>query len=159
MAKKDEPQSITIGINLVSSRQCLARCYYAKSSTCNCVCGGVNHGIENPVEELQQTDLFTDDLAYPRSQTINEFLANKTRVRSRELDFGVWWRDGRNYPTYRVSWIVDTGEVYALDQTEQRVEILGKVATEAEVERKLDGWAGICGLMQSLQWVRDKLAT
>lgn len=159
MAKHDEPQSITIGVNLVSSRHCLARCYYAKSGTCNCVCGGVNHGIERPIEDLQQTGLFTADLAYPRSQTIKEFFADKTRMRSREVDFGVWWRDGRNYPTYRVSWIADTGEVYALDQTEQRVELLGKVATEAEVEQKLDGWGGICGLMQSLQWVRDRLTT
>lgn len=157
MAKHNEPKSITIGINLVSSRQCLARCYYAKSASCNCVCGGVNHGIERPVEDLQQTGLFTSDLAYPRSQTIKEFFADKRRMRSRELDFGVWWRDGRNYPTYRVSWIADTGEVYALDQTEQRVELLGKAGTEADIEQKLDGWAGICGLMQSLQWVRDKI--
>jgi hypothetical protein len=152
-----EPQTISIGINLVSSRKCLARCYNAKGGSCNCVCGGVNHGIERPIEAPLQQSIFDAALTGPRSLTKDEFYRNEDRKRSRELDYGVWWRDGRNYPTYRVTWVANTGEVYAIDQQEIRIELLGKVPTESEVERLLDGWSGICGLMNSLQWVREQV--
>lgn len=158
MPSKKEPTPITIGVNLVERRQCNTRCYYAKSSECSCVCDGQNHGIEREVDEPEQTSMFNANLEGPRSMTKEDFYKDEARKRSRELDFGVWWRDGRNYPVYRVTWVEATGEVYAIDQHEDRIEILGKVQTEAAIEKVMDGWSGVCGLMNSLQWVRNRVA-
>lgn len=85
------------------------------------------------------------------------------RMRSRELDFGVWWWDGQ--PTlsnqYRVTWIADTGEVYAsrFDYAVQgeRYRVLGTIPTEEEVERVLQGWAEECGKPESLRWVESRV--
>lgn len=86
----------------------------------------------------------------------------KKRYFSRELDFGVQWRDGYMYPTFRVTWVEATGEVYAVrlinDEREQPIEILGIVDSEAKVEEYLKGWADKCTGLNSLDWVRNILA-
>lgn len=96
----------------------------------------------------------------------------KKRERSPELDFGVHWRDGRNWPTYRVSWIQDTGEVYAYENNSGKIEILGTVKSDItldelhkagknyrdlRVEQLLKDWADHCGEINGLQWVRNQL--
>lgn len=86
-----------------------------------------------------------------------EFYKNETRKKSRELDFGVWWRDGRDWPTYRVTWVADTGEVVAVNNNTEDYQILGKIRTEELVEEQLKGWAEICGNRDSLDWVRRQL--
>jgi hypothetical protein len=66
------------------------------------------------------------------------------------------------WPTSRVTWIENTGEVYAIplsnDVTEQKIEILGIVPTEEKIEEYLKGWADKCTGMNSLDWVRNILA-
>lgn len=97
--------------------------------------------------------------------TKEQFFANSERERSPELDFGVWWRDGASYSTFRVSFIVFTGEIYAVNQQESEYEILGTLEvgmmTEEQAkqlaEDKLKGWADVCGQTNSLSWVRSKL--
>lgn len=71
-----------------------------------------------------------------------EWIEEETRRRSGELDFGVWWRVGeQDYPRWRVSWIDDTGELYAREAGTDRYVILGTYETEEEVEHRMDGWA------------------
>lgn len=144
-----------IKVALKNKRTCLERCYNAKSSKCSCICAGVNHGIEVEANGPQQQSIQANGTL--RFITREEFYKNALRERSPELDFGVWWRDGYNHPLYRVSWLEATGEIYAIDQSENRVEILGRARTRGDIEQKLEGWAKVCGLMNSLQWVRSKL--
>ncbi len=151
----EQPETISIGVNIVERRHCNSRCYFAKSKDCSCICGGQNHGIE---VELDSQDEPAQQSIFTRSMTKDEFYKSKKRQRSRELDFRVWWRDGRNFPVYRVTWVADTGELYAIDQHDERLEILAIITDEAELEKTLDGWAGVCGLMNSLQWVRNRVA-
>jgi len=41
------------------------------------------------------------------------YTVDPKRRLSPEYDFGVWWKDSA-FGTWRVSWVADTGEVYAL---------------------------------------------
>ncbi|MFQ5858409.1 MAG: hypothetical protein ACE5LU_22640 [Anaerolineae bacterium] len=71
-----------------------------------------------------------------------EWINDPARRRSPELDFGVWWKvHGRDFPRWRVSWIDDTGELYARELGTDRFIILGIYETEEKVERRMDGWA------------------
>lgn len=79
------------------------------------------------------------------------------RQRSRELDFGVHWRKLSIFPTYRVTWVENTGEVITVDLHQNTYEILGKIKTEEEVEKRFKGWADACGPANSLYWITKKI--
>lgn len=79
------------------------------------------------------------------------------RTRSPELDFGVWWRGERPWPTYRVSWVEATGEIYATDSRSELIDVLGVVNGREEIEDVLQGWADVCGKERSLYWVKDRI--
>lgn len=75
-----------------------------------------------------------------------DWISDPKRARSGEVDFGVWWglqdRDfcyGKS--PWRVSWIEDTGELYARELTSDRYIVLGVYPTRAEVEARMEGWA------------------
>lgn len=71
-----------------------------------------------------------------------EWISQEARRRSGELDFGAWWKvEGQEHPRWRVSWIDDTGELYARERGTDRYIILGVYETEEEAERRMDGWA------------------
>ncbi len=100
---------------------------------------------------------------------------------SAESDYGVWWRDDDG-GLWRVSYVHNTGHVYAICQTSggARTQILrigGEnmisvcandgdragpvviIATlEACAETALEGWADVCGGQGSLRWVFERLA-
>jgi len=40
------------------------------------------------------------------------YSADPRRVRSREQDVGLWWRDTTDGPLHRAAWIAETGELY-----------------------------------------------
>ena len=64
------------------------------------------------------------------------------RAKSGEIDYGVWWGlYDRKFPFWRVSWIRNTGELYAVSPATDEYIILGRYETEAEVERRMEGWA------------------
>lgn len=89
----------------------------------------------------------------------SEFFTEK-RLRSPEIDFGVWWRNGKEYPTFRVSYIKDTGEFYAINNQTKTVSLLGKIKptdSYEEAEHVLKSWSEECGGMYSLDWVRNKI--
>lgn len=111
------------------------------------------------------------------------YAADPRRARSGEADFGVWWREQTNFPVWRVSWVKDTGEVYAIcllagitaagrgavaiaaGYPTGRVEVLGVIPADpnasvayAHVEAALTGWGEECGKPHSLTWVRERIA-
>ena len=110
---------------------------------------------------------------------IEEFYdADPRRRESEEIEFGREWTDekgGRN----ELSWVADTGELYAMAEpagsvemdplgdtrvdnlpTEAvTVEILGVIGDRAEVDQLLAGWERVMEKgPDSLKWVRDRLA-
>ena len=105
--------------------------------------------------------------------TLDAYYADDLRRRrSPEADYGVHWRlNGWDY-RWRVSYVRDTGEVYALHQgrTIGPLFILASVPPDpvpdgdrrslyyASLDAILDGWAEQCGRPDSLRWVRDRLA-
>ena len=81
---------------------------------------------------------------------------------SGESDYGVWWTNGPRWPTWRVSYIQATGEVYAVEGIQGgRVEVLGVVPPDEgryyyhTLDKLLDGWAEEAG--RPLSWVRERL--
>jgi len=77
----------------------------------------------------------------------NDYVAwiqDPSRGGSPEVDFGVWWRlESQEWPTWRVSWIEKTGELYAkeLDPDSGRFVIIGTFPTRQAVEQFMQGWA------------------
>ena len=72
-----------------------------------------------------------------------EWIGEEKRERSGEIDYGVWWGlYEKKFPFWRVSWIRNTGELYAVNlATYDEYIILGHYETEEEVERRMKGWA------------------
>lgn len=110
---------------------------------------------------------------------IEEFYDQDPRRRdSEELELGHGWRvAGRESVTYQVSWIEDTGEVYAMAEPQlppnadvfgdvwanapsekaETVEVLGRVDSREELDRLLLGWQEAMEGEDSLGWVRSRL--
>src|SRR5688572_13851838 len=106
--------------------------------------------------------------------TLEQYYAETPKAKdSGERDYGVWWHD-EHRNTYRVSWVYETGEIYALvvgrggplpdwiawagdrpkgSRTTGPLAVLGIIATRAEVEKLLDGWADACGNASSIYWL------
>jgi hypothetical protein len=72
-----------------------------------------------------------------------EWIVDPCRERSREVDFGVWWRVPGSRYTWRVSWVGETGELYAREQgpDSDRFVVLGLFPTRSVVEVRMAGWA------------------
>lgn len=106
-----------------------------------------------------------------------EFYADPIRARSPEWDFGVHWINGVDeWPRWRVSYVVETGDLYAQQHgREDTILLLGKLEVVGEypygvrkpgewsafnraqpVERILAGWAETD--RPHLDWIRDRLA-
>lgn len=103
--------------------------------------------------------------------TLAEFYRSDARRLSPEADYGVHWRDGAAYwPTWRVSYIRATGEIYAVKQggsDTSVVRVLGVVPVDKTagvgdcwyqtLERLLDGWATLDHGWQ-LSWITKRIA-
>jgi len=73
-----------------------------------------------------------------------QFNRNIERMHSAEYDYGGWWTaNGKpsEWPRFTVSWIEDTGELYAWNSPEDLYQVLGRFDTEAAVEQAMEGWA------------------
>jgi len=107
--------------------------------------------------------------------TLEQFYADvPKRMASPEWDFGVNWYSFRPYPLWRVSWVVETGEVYAYCGARDTVRVLGIVPPVGEypwsagmpawtafkdaqqIETVMDGWAE-GDFHKSLAWVEQRL--
>jgi|SRR3954451_12711433 len=97
---------------------------------------------------------------------IDEFYdQNPTRRASEEIEFGREWSE--NDLQFEVSWIADTGEVYAMAEPLSRreisaesvtVEILAVIHDRAVVDSLLSGWREEMEKPNSLVWVRARVA-
>lgn len=122
-----------------------------------------------------------DEARYPSLDAF--YGANRERLTSPEWDYGVMWTHddiadpATAWPHLRVSWIVKTGEVYALELGGPgRVLVLGVVAAVGEypwseneggswgawrdaqtIDRLLDGWAE-GEPHKPLSWVSQRIA-
>jgi hypothetical protein len=98
----------------------------------------------------------------PRYRSLSSFYtADPRRVRSRELDVGLWWRENADGPLHRAAWVSDTGELYLVRLGPSQhgggeVEVLGTVADRAQLESVLEGWREQCGGPRSLTWLRER---
>jgi hypothetical protein len=110
---------------------------------------------------------------------IEEFYdADPRRRESEEIEFGREWSDASGMRT-ELSWVADTGELYAMAEpagsvemdplgdtrvddlpTEALVvEILAVVADRATIDELLAGWEDVMEKgPNSIQWVRDRVA-
>jgi hypothetical protein len=91
------------------------------------------------------------------------YAADQRRLRSRELDVGLWWRDASDGPLHRAAWVLDTGELYLVRLGEPaegggEVELLGRVSQRERLEALLEGWRERCGEPDSLGWLRRRSA-
>jgi hypothetical protein len=112
-----------------------------------------------------------------RFDSIAAFYTARGGARSGESDFGVMWHRGHTtFPNFRVTVIHDTGDIYTTNMTTGAVEVLGTVghtklcaniangAHDAELcaypitERLLEGWTDHIHDVDSLGWIRDRLA-
>ena len=98
--------------------------------------------------------------------SIEEFYAeNEERRRSGEADYGVFWTvPGQSWPKWRVSYIHNTGEVYAIQLKDGGiVKVLGTVPPDDDriyyqtLDRILQGWVDAIHHPGSLVWVERKL--
>jgi hypothetical protein len=109
---------------------------------------------------------------------IEEFYdADPRRRSSDETEFGREWSDANGLRT-ELSWVADTGELYAMAEPSEpvimdpvgdtvvpqldvklvTVEVLGVVPDREVLDRLLAGWEDEMGKPKSLQWVRERLA-
>lgn len=61
-----------------------------------------------------------------------------------EVDFGAWWTlhgDENEHPRWRVTWLSNTSELFAVQLHSQRYIPLGIFASRQDVEQAMDGWA------------------
>lgn len=97
---------------------------------------------------------------------IEEFYDQDPRRRaSDEIEFGrEWSEDDRRF---EVSWVADTGEVYAMAEPYSRheistesvtVEVLGVIEGRDAVNSMLAGWQDAMAEPNSLAWVRERVA-
>ena len=99
---------------------------------------------------------------YPNIEAF--YSENEARRRSRWVDYGMWWHDGVSAEFWYVSYIQAAGEVYAVRHQDGQVEVLGIVEPDPEgsyhqtLDRILEGWTEQCGRLNSLPWVRERLA-
>jgi hypothetical protein len=102
--------------------------------------------------------------------------ADPRRRESEEIEFGREWSDANGGRT-ELSWVADTGELYAMAEPTESVEmdpfgdtrvdnlptelvtvdVLGVITDRAELDRMLDGWEQAMGTPNSIQWVRDRI--
>jgi len=99
---------------------------------------------------------------YPNIEAF--YAENKERRHSGEADYGAWWTEpGHSWPRWRVSYVHNTGEVYAVQLTGGKVKVLGVVPPDNDriyyctLDRILEGWADVIHEPGSLDWVQAKL--
>lgn len=86
---------------------------------------------------------------------------DQRRERSRELDFGMLWQ-GESGPSWRLSWVRETGELVLVAQTSRNeleqgpAVCLAVIPTEQQVESELAGWAEACNGSGSLRWLDER---
>jgi hypothetical protein len=111
---------------------------------------------------MSPTDVAPETAARERYDSLARFYnADERRLRSRELDVGLWWRESLDGALHRAAWVSDTGELYLVrlgpaTDGGGRVEVLATVQDRELLEGLLEGWRERCGEPQSLSWLRQR---
>ena len=98
-----------------------------------------------------------------RYRSLSDFYtADPSRIHSREVDVGLWWRETAAGPLHRAAWVQDTGELYLVrlgspDDGGGSVELLAVVEQLDRLETVLEGWREQCGAPESLAWLRARV--
>jgi hypothetical protein len=98
-----------------------------------------------------------------RYRSLSDFYtAEPSRIHSREVDVGLWWRDSAAGPLHRAAWVQDTGELYLVrlgspDDGGGSVELLAVVEEFDRLQAVLEGWREQCGAPESLAWLRERV--
>lgn len=104
-------------------------------------------------------------------KTLEEFYDDNTeRRRSPEADYGVMWKISASHHPFRVSYIRDTGEIYAVQQGPEigPVHLLGQVPADQVVNERTDlyyqtledtlaGWPEQSMQKDNLVWITNRL--
>lgn len=94
-----------------------------------------------------------------------EFYADdERRRRSVEIDYGAEWKDENQDGPWRVSYIQDTGEIYALKISggvKGPLLLLGQIGprNHREADRLLEGWENRNLREADLAWIRERTAS
>jgi hypothetical protein len=89
------------------------------------------------------------------------YASDPERRHSRERDIGLFWRSLPG-PTYRAAWVRDTRELYLFQHAlgargGGSVHLLAPLLDEPELERRLAGWADVCGREGSFEWLLARM--
>jgi hypothetical protein len=112
---------------------------------------------------MSRTDVAPQIKPRERYDSLAHFYnADERRIHSRELDVGLWWREGTDGPLHRAAWVSDTGELYLVrlgpsDEGGGVVEVLARLEDRALLDGVLDGWREHCGEPRSLAWLRERI--
>ena len=151
-----------LGMDLYSCRRCEARFVSLREErTARCPeCDGWLARVWMPEVPRAEPD------SYPGGAdtyaSLDEFVrADPARLTSREVDFGVLWRERSSASrSYRAAWIEETGELYVVQagppgEGGGHVEVLG-TTDRAGVEGALGGWQDEYQREGSLAWIRSR---
>jgi hypothetical protein len=89
------------------------------------------------------------------------YSSDPARRSSRERDVGLFWRS-RGGPSFRAAWVRDTCELYLFQHAlggrgGGSVHLLQPRLDEPELDRRLAGWADVCGREGSLEWLLARI--
>lgn len=133
------------------------QCEHAHCTNCNCACGGKNHG--KALQESQEENEMKKETLYfiSKEEFYDKNKQGQKRLKSPEWDYGVHWRGDKTFPRFRLSWVMDTGEIILVSQDEKYA-IIGHSTPkgEEEIEKRMQGWADICGEKNSLDWAINR---
>ena len=117
--------------------------------------------VRPPLPEAAPGSFEPSDTSY---QSIVDFIReDDRRLRSREYDIGLSWRDSETGLTYRAAWIEETGELFVVQSGPPgegggHVEVLVTGCDEKRLSRVLPGWRELVGPMGSLDVLRQAVA-
>ena len=159
--------------------RCGQRYFGARPGTSRCeFCGsrvtsasGVHNGgrrrtaplpaVRPPLPEAVAGSFDASDTSY---QSLVDFIReDDRRLRSREYDIGLSWRDASTGHTYRAAWVEETGELFivqsgAPEDGGGHVEVLVTGCDEGHLSRVLPGWRELIGPLGSLDVLRQAVA-
>ncbi len=78
----------------------------------------------------------------PAASALDRWRAVQPERNSPDVDYGVSWTSGRHPDrTWRVSWNSGSGDLYAVDDLDERVVDLGRFATQSDADAAIEDWA------------------
>jgi hypothetical protein len=90
-------------------------------------------------------------------KNFSDWIQEPARARSLEVDYGVHWRRAGSRTSWRLSWIKNTGEMYAVNLWSKDYAVLAVLRGREAAEGAMAGWAQLCGSDGSLDAIAARL--